>query len=55
MDCISNIQTLTIALSPDCVKGEDMEEKWHNSFRILKIMSEEIELLKEFPFPQDIN
>ncbi len=52
---MSNIQTLTIALSPDCVKGENMEEKWRNSFHILKIMSEEIELLKDFPFPQDIN
>lgn len=49
---MSNIQVLTIALSPDCIKGEDMKEKWSNSFYILKIMAEEIELLKEFPFPQ---
>lgn len=51
---MSNIQTLTIALSPDCIKGENMEEKWNNSFRILKIITEEVELLKEFPFPPGI-
>ena len=50
---MSNIQILTIALSPDCVKGENMKEKWYNSFHILKIMAEEIDLLKEFPFPQE--
>lgn len=46
-----NIQVLTIALSPDCMGGDNMQEKWVNSFRILKIMSEEIALLKKFPFP----
>lgn len=52
---MSNIQVLTIALSPECVKGENMKEKWSNSFHVLKIMAKEIELLKEFPFPQEKN
>lgn len=46
-----NIHVLTIALSPDCMGGDNMKEQWENSFRILKIMSEEIDLLKKFPFP----
>lgn len=46
-----NIQVLTIALSPDCMGGDHMKEKWDNSFHILKIMSEEIECLRDFPFP----
>lgn len=47
----NNIQVLTIALSPDCIAGEQYKEKWDNAFRILKIMSEEIKCLKDFPFP----
>ncbi len=50
-DNIDNIQSLTIALSPDCIFGEDMKEKWDNAFRCLKIMSEKIKLLQSFPFP----
>ena len=50
-DNMKNIQVLTIALSPDCMGGHDMKEKWINSIRILKIMSEELDCLKEFPFP----
>ena len=50
-DNMPNIQVLTIALSPDCLGGRDLMEKWDNSFRILKIMSEKIECLKDFPFP----
>lgn len=46
-----NIQVLTIALSPDCIGGDDIKKQWDNSFNILKIMSEEIDYLKEFPFP----
>ena len=48
---MNKIQVLTIALSPDCVDGEDIKSKWNNSFQILKIMSEEIDDLKDFPFP----
>ena len=48
---MNKIQVLTIALSPDCVDGEDIKGKWINSFQILKIMSEEIDDLKDFPFP----
>lgn len=50
-DNLCNIQVVTIALSPDCLGGENLTEKWNNSFRILKIMSEELKCLKEFPFP----
>lgn len=52
-DSIKNIQVLTIALSPDCLGGKNLKEKWANAFRILKIMSGEIENLKSFPFPED--
>lgn len=47
-----NIQVLTIALSPDCVSGNLMKEKWSNTFHILKLLSEEIGYLKSFPFPK---
>ena len=53
-DNMSNIQVLTIALSPDCVGGEGMKEKWDNSLHILKLMSEALECLKSFPFPDCI-
>ena len=43
---LNNIAALTIAISPDCLGGEDMKEKWNNGFRILKIMSEKLECLK---------
>ena len=44
---MKNMMALTIAISPDCLGGVDMKEKWENGFRILKIMSEKIECLKE--------
>jgi hypothetical protein len=46
-----NIQVLTIALSPECLGGEEIKDNWSNAFRILKIMAE-IEYLKKFPFPR---
>lgn len=52
-DNLHNIQVLTIALSPDCMGGEILSEKWDNAFRILKIMSNEIDCLKSFPFPKN--
>lgn len=48
---IQKIQVLTIALSPDCIGGHNMKDKWDNSFHMLKIMSEELDCLKPFPFP----
>lgn len=50
-DNMCNIQALTIALSPDCLGGKDMKEKWENAFRLLKIMSMELDCLQRFPFP----
>ena len=50
---MDKIQVLTIAISPDCLIGDGMKEKWDNGFRVLRIMAEEIEALKEFPFPED--
>lgn len=48
---MDRIHTLTIAISPDCLSGNGMKEKWDNGFRILEIMSKEISALREFPFP----
>lgn len=45
---IKNIAALTIAISPDCLGGKEMDDKWANGFRILKIMSEQLECLKGF-------
>ena len=51
---MDRIQTLTIAVSPDCLSGNGMKEKWDNGFRVLEIMAEEIYALWEFPFPNGI-
>lgn len=48
---MGNIQVLTIAISPDCLPGRGMKEKWNSGFEVLKIFSEEISALKGFPFP----
>ena len=45
---LKRIAVLTIALSPECLGGENLKEKWENGFRILKIMSEEMECLTLF-------
>ena len=39
-----NIKVLTIALSPDCVGGNDMNEKWSNVIEVLNIFKEELNL-----------
>ena len=39
-----NIKVLTIALSPDCVGGNDMNEKWSNVIEVLNIFKEEFNL-----------
>ncbi len=49
---MDKIQVLTIAISPECLAGKGLKEKWDNGFRILEIMAEEIYALWEFPFPK---
>ena len=39
------IAVLTIAVSPECLGGNSLEEQWGNGFRVLKIMSEKLECL----------
>lgn len=39
-----NIKVLTIALSPDCVGGNGMNEKWDNVINVLNIFKEELNL-----------
>lgn len=43
-----NIKVLTIALSPDCIGGDDMEEKWENVRCVLDVLKKEIIGLNEF-------
>lgn len=43
-----NIAALTIAISPDCLGGDEMSDKWANGFHLLQIMSERLECLKDF-------
>lgn len=45
---MGNIAALTIAISPDCLGGKEMSEKWANGFRLLEIMSKELTCLNEF-------
>lgn len=47
---MSNIQVLTIAISPDCLPGvgeDDLYANWQQGIRILKLMSEEIPAMRE--------
>ena len=46
------IQVITIALSPDCNGGDNIKTRWKNAFHILNVLSEEIDSLKDFPFPE---
>ena len=39
---MKGIKVLTIALSPDCVAGDNMQHKWNNVIDILKIFEEEL-------------
>lgn len=50
---MDRVQTLTIAISPDCLAGDGMKARWDNGFRVLKILTEEIEALEGFPFPEE--
>lgn len=45
---LSNIAVLTIAISPECLGGDNKREQWENGFRLLRIMSEKIECLRMF-------
>lgn len=45
---LKRIAVLTIALSPDCLGGEELADKWENGFRLLRIMSEKLTCLKDF-------
>jgi hypothetical protein len=41
---LKDIKVLTIALSPECVGGRDLEEKWENVLEVLNIFVEELNL-----------
>ena len=45
---MKRIAVLTIAISPECLGGNDLKEQWRNGFRVLMIMSEKLECLKSF-------
>ena len=45
---LNRIVVLTIAISPECLGGVEQQDKWANGFRILGIMSEKLECLREF-------
>lgn len=52
---MNNIQVLTIAISPDCLEGKRLKERWKSGFRVLRLLAEEIVALQEFPFPENID
>ena len=41
---MGNIKVLTIALSPDCISGIRLEDKWRNVIEVLNIFNEELGL-----------
>ena len=45
---MNNIQVITIAISPDCIYGNEMEEKWKNAIHILNIFKQEIKCMQDF-------
>ncbi len=45
---MKRIAVLTIAISPECLGGNDLQEQWGNGFRVLRIMSEKLECLESF-------
>ena len=42
------VAVLTIAISPDCLGGDEMRSKWANGMRLLRIMSDKLICLKSF-------
>lgn len=41
---MGSIQVLTIALSPECVGGDKLEQKWENAIEVLNIIKKELGL-----------
>lgn len=41
---LGNIKVLTIALSPECVGGESLQQKWENAIDVLNIFNKELDL-----------
>lgn len=41
------IAVLTIAVSPECLGGEELKDKWNNGFRILRVMSKQLRCLND--------
>ena len=52
---MANMQVLTIAISPDCLEGKRMKEKWDSGFKVLRILAEEFDALQAFPFPEGMS
>lgn len=46
-NAMENIQVITIALSPDCIGGNNWKDKWNNVFEVLNIMKMEMQYLRE--------
>lgn len=41
---MGNIKVLTIALSPECVGGYPIQQKWENAVEVLNIFKKELDL-----------
>lgn len=44
---MNNIKVLTIALSPDCIPGSHLKEKWNNVIHVLDILKIDLRCLSE--------
>ena len=47
-DNLSSIVSFTIAISPECLGGKNLRQKWEHGFRVISIMSERIVSLRSF-------
>lgn len=45
---LGRIAALTIAVSPECLGGNSLSNKWDNGFRLLEVMSDKLTCLKDF-------
>ncbi len=43
-NAMGNIKVLTIALSPECVVGYPIQQKWENAVEVLNIFKKELDL-----------
>lgn len=50
-----NIHVLTIALSPECIRGWDCERGWTDVLTVMDIFKEEIPALRDFELPLEGN